>query len=115
MFSVIGLLAGVFSGLIGIGGATVVIPVLVYFFKFSQHQAQGTTLAMMVPPIGFLAAYAYYKAGYVDIKVAAVLAAGFLVGGFLGARLATGVPDYVLKKLFGVFLLVVSLRMIIGK
>lgn len=115
LFSVIGLLAGVFSGLIGIGGATVVIPVLVYFFKFSQHQAQGTTLAMMVPPVGLLAAYAYYKSGYVDVKVAGLLAVGFLVGGFLGARLATGMPDYVLKKTFGVFLLAVSIRMIVGK
>ncbi|MEN6356390.1 MAG: sulfite exporter TauE/SafE family protein [Armatimonadota bacterium] len=114
-FSILGFLAGILSGLIGIGGATLVIPALVYFFKFSQHKAQGTTLAMMIPPIGFLAAYAYYKAGQVDIKVAAILAVGFFVGGYLGARLATGVPDHVLKKMFGVFLLIVSLRMIISK
>lgn len=108
-------MTGVLSGLIGIGGAAVVIPILVYFFKFSQHSAQGTTLAMMVPPIGLLAAYAYYKAGYVDIKIAAALAVGFLIGGYLGGRFATAMPGYILKKIFGLFLLMVSLRMIIGR
>lgn len=70
---------------------------------------------MMIPPIGFLAAYAYYKSGHVDIKVAAILAVGFFIGGYIGAKLAVGVPDHVLKKIFGVFLLIVSLRMIISK
>ncbi len=115
LFSILGFIAGILGGLLGIGGATVVVPALVYIFKYSQHQAQGTTLAMMVPPIGILAACAYYKANYVDIKVAALLAVGFLVGGLLGAKLATGIPDHVLKKVFGVFLLIISLRMIIGK
>ncbi len=115
LFSFLGLAAGIFSGLIGIGGATIVIPVLVFGLQFSQQKAQGTTLAMMVPPIGLLAAWTYYKSGYVDIKVAGLMAAGFFVGGLLGARVATGLSNAVLQKVFGIALLVISLKMIIGK
>ncbi|MBI5643366.1 MAG: sulfite exporter TauE/SafE family protein [Deltaproteobacteria bacterium] len=115
VFVVLGLAAGVLSGLVGIGGGILVVPALVFLFGFSQHQAQGTTLAMMVPPIGILAAWTYYKAGYVDIKVAGLLCAGFLIGGFFGAKLAASLSNEALKKTFGVALLVVSLRMIFWK
>lgn len=111
----LGFVAGVASGLIGIGGATIIIPALVFLFGFDQHTAQGTTLAMMVPPIGLLAAWAYYKAGYVDVKMAAILAAGFFVGGLIGARFATALSSLALQRIFGIALLLIAIKMIVGK
>jgi len=115
IFVLAGLVTGIFSGLIGIGGGVIIIPFLVYIIGFSQHAAQGTTLAMMVPPIGFLAAWQYYRNGYVDLKVAGLICIGFFLGGLLGARVAAYLPDLLLKKFFGVFLLGVALKMILGK
>jgi uncharacterized membrane protein YfcA len=111
----LGLVAGILGGLMGIGGGIIVVPALVLIFGFSQHLAQGTTLAMMVPPIGLLAAWMYYSKGYVDIKVAALMCAGFFVGGLLGARFATVIPDQILRKIFGVVMLLASLKMILTK
>jgi uncharacterized membrane protein YfcA len=111
LYVLIGLAAGTASGLIGIGGGVVVVPALC-LLGLSQHRAQGTTLAMLVPPIGILAVYTYYKHGYVDLKIAAVLCLGFFFGGFLGARVATALPALLLRKVFGVAMLVVALRMI---
>jgi len=115
LYLAVGIAAGILSGLIGIGGGIIIIPALVILCGFSQHLAQGTTLALMVPPIGLLAAWTYYKAGFVDMKVAAIICLGFFVGGLLGAKFATGIPDPILRKIFGGFLLVVSLRMIFAK
>ncbi|MBI2412527.1 MAG: sulfite exporter TauE/SafE family protein [Deltaproteobacteria bacterium] len=114
-FIVLGVLAGAVSGLVGIGGGIVVVPALVLLFGFTQHQAQGTTLAMMVPPIGLLAAWTYYKAGNADLKVAGLLCIGFFIGGLIGAKTANAIPTGVLKKVFGGALLIVSLRMIFWK
>ena len=114
-YLVLGLVAGVFSGLIGIGGGIIIIPALVMVFGMTQHVAQGTTLALMVPPIGLLAAWTYYKQGYVDIKVAALICAGFFLGGLLGAKLAVGLSNKVLQKVFGSMLLLVSMKMIFSK
>ena len=111
----LGLVAGIFSGLIGIGGAIIIIPALVLFFGLSQHTAQGTTLALMVPPIGLLAAWIYYKEGFVDLKMAGLICLGFVVGGLVGARFATRIPDDILRRIFGVILVVASLRMIFLK
>jgi hypothetical protein len=115
LFLLVGLVAGTFSGLIGIGGATIIIPALVLLFGMSQHMAQGTTLAMMVPPIGLLAAWMYYQKGYVDLKIAGLMCIGFFIGGLLGAKLAIGIPEHILKKTFGIFLLIISVRMIFFK
>ena len=112
LYLLVGVLAGVFSGLIGIGGGVIIVPLLVFFFKLSQHQAQGTTLALMVPPIGLLAAATYYKQGYVDLKVAALVAAGFFVGGLLGSKFAVGLSNATLEKVFGIALTLIGLRMI---
>jgi len=114
-YILLGVVAGIFSGLIGIGGGIIIVPVLVLLFGLSQHSAQGTTLALMVPPIGLLAAWAYYKQGFVDLKIAAFVCLGFFVGGLLGAKFAIGIPGVILKRIFGVVLLAVSVKMILGK
>ena len=114
-YIILGLLAGTASGFLGIGGGTIIIPALVYLCGFTQHQAQGTTLAMMIPPIGLLAALRYYYSGNVNIKVAAILCAGFFIGGLLGATMVKTIPDLTLRRIFGVFLALVALKMIWGK
>jgi len=111
LYVLIGLAAGTISGLIGIGGGVVVVPALC-LLGWSQHQAQGTTLAMLVPPIGILAVYTYYQRGHVDLKTAALLCLGFFFGGLLGAKVAAALPDLVLRKVFGVAMLLIALRMI---
>ena len=111
----LGLAAGIFSGFLGLGGGAIIIPALVYLFGFSQHQAQGTTLAMMVPPIGLLAAMKYYSSGNVKINIVAIMCLGFFIGGFFGAKFVDKIPDPLLKKIFGGFLFLVSLKMIFGK
>jgi uncharacterized protein len=111
----IGLVTGAMAGMLGIGGAIIMIPALVYFIGFSQQMAQGTSLAVMLPPIGILAAYNYYKAGHVDIKIALILAACFLIGSYFGSKLALNLPQATLKKIFGVLLLLVAAKMLIGK
>ena len=111
----LGLMAGVASGFLGIGGGAILIPVLVCLFGLSQHQAQGTTLAIMIPPIGLLAAWKYYAEGNVKLNMAAFICIGFLVGGLIGAILVHKVPALILKKIFGVFLLLISINMILGK
>jgi uncharacterized protein len=114
-FILLGLATGIFSGLIGLGGGIILVPALVFIFKLSQPQAQGTTLALMVPPIGLLAAWTYWKEGCVDLRIAALVAAGFFIGGLLGAKLATGVSTAVLERIFGVALLLISIKMILAK
>ncbi|MEA3493032.1 MAG: sulfite exporter TauE/SafE family protein [Candidatus Margulisiibacteriota bacterium] len=109
---VTGLLAGMMSGLFGIGGATIVIPILVVIYGLNQHLAQGTTLAMMVPPIGLLAAWHYWKNGNVNIGWALLLALGFFIGGLIGAHFAHLLPDLHLRKIFGIFLLLIAIRLI---
>jgi len=114
-YLLLGLIAGSLSGLIGIGGAIIIIPSLVLLFGLSQHTAQGTALALMVPPIGLLAAWTYYKQGFVDFKIAGLICLGFFFGGLVGAKFATDIPEDILRKVFGVILLAASLRMIFYK
>ena len=115
LYILLGLAAGILSGLVGIGGGILIVPALVFLFGFSQQQAQGTTLALLVPPIGILAAWTYYTHGFVDIKVAGLIAVGFIVGSLLGARVATGISNAILGKAFGIFLVLIGLKMIFGK
>lgn len=110
----LGLVAGGLAGLLGVGGGIVIVPALVYLFHFSQKTAQGTTLALLVPPIGILAAYAYYKSGHVNIRAAIFIVLGFLVGSFLSAHYANGFNEAHLTRVFGGFLLIVALKMIIS-
>lgn len=114
-YVILGLTAGLLSGLIGIGGGTIIVPALVILFGLSQHMAQGTTLALLVPPIGILAAWTYYRQGYVDLPVAGYICLGFFIGGLFGAKLATNLPNIVLERIFGVAMLLISLKMIFAK
>ena len=111
----LGLIAGILSGMFGIGGGTILIPALVFLLGLTQHQAQGTTLAIMVPPIGLLAAMRYYQSGNVKLAMAGFICAGFFVGGLIGANLIQSLPEPILKKMFGFFLLLISLRMVFTK
>jgi uncharacterized membrane protein YfcA len=115
LYVLLGLTAGSFSGLIGVGGGVIIVPVLVFLFGFSQHTAQGTTLALLVPPIGLLAAWTYYNEGYVDIQVAGLICLGFLVGGLLGAKFANHLSNLALERVFGIAMLLISLKMIFSK
>ena len=112
---VVGLVTGILGGMLGIGGGLILIPSLVYIFGFTQHQAIGTSLAIMLPPIGLFAAYNYYKAGHVNLKYALILAAAFMIGSYFSSRLAVKIPENVLRKTFSIFLLVVALKMFFSK
>ena len=112
---VIGIITGVMAGMLGIGGAVIMIPALVYILGISQQTAQGTSLAVMLPPIGIIAAWNYYKAGQVNLKFAVILAIFFIVGSYFGSKLALNLPQHVLKKIFGVLLLFVAAKMLLSK
>ncbi len=112
---VIGIITGVAAGMLGIGGAIIMVPALVFIMGLTQHQAQGTSLAVMLPPIGIIAAYNYYKAGEVNLKFALILAAAFIIGSFFGSKLALNIPQHTLKKIFAILLLLVSLKMLFSK
>lgn len=106
----IGLLAGVLSGLFGIGGGIVIVPLLILIVGFTTTQAVGTSLAALVLPVGALGAYEYWRAGQVDLKVAAVLVVGLLLGAYAGARLGISLPVEVVQRGFGVLLVIVGIR-----
>ena len=95
---IIGLCAGMLSGLIGVGGGIIVVPALMYFLGFSQHEAQGTSLGLLLLPVGILAVMNYYNKGYIDVKVVAIMCLAFVVGGWLGSKLSLAVPEEVVKK-----------------
>lgn len=107
----LGILAGILSGLVGIGGGIIIVPALVFFYGFSQQMAQGTTLVTMIPPIGILAAYVYYQNGQVDVKTAIFIALGFLVGGFIGAKVAVNLDKNILEKVFAVVLILIGIKL----
>jgi uncharacterized membrane protein YfcA len=107
---VIGMAAGLLSSLVGIGGGTLIVPSLVLLFAMSQKMAQGTSLAMLLPPIGVLAVINYYRSGYVDFKIAAVLCVAFILGSYIGSKIALGLPELTIKRVFGVFLMILALK-----
>ncbi|MCD6355136.1 MAG: sulfite exporter TauE/SafE family protein [Prolixibacteraceae bacterium] len=111
----IGVVAGLLSGVFGIGGAIIVIPSLVFILGLSQHMAQGTSIALMIPPIGILAFWNYWKAGQVNWKFALVLSLTFVVGAYLGSLVSIQFSDRLLRKIFGVLLLLIAIKMIFSK
>lgn len=111
----IGLAAGLLSGIIGIGGGLIMIPLLIILLGLDQHTAQGTSLAVMLPPIGILAAMNYFKSGNLNWEYALIIASTFIVGGYFGSKIALQLSPQVLRKVFGVIMLVASLKMIFSK
>jgi uncharacterized membrane protein YfcA len=114
-YILLGLAAGVASGLLGIGGGTIVVPGLVYLFGMTQHKAQGTILAAFLPPVALLAVLKYSQASNVDWKAAMLVAAGIFLGAWFGAAISLSLPETTIKRIFGVFLLFVAFKLISGK
>ena len=110
----IGICAGVLSGFIGVGGGIVIVPALVYFLGVSQHMAQGTSLALMLPPIGVLAVYNYYRAGEVNFSYALIIAVAFIIGGFIGSKISLRLSPHIVKLSFGIIMLYAAIRMVYG-
>ncbi|MBI5415864.1 MAG: sulfite exporter TauE/SafE family protein [Candidatus Omnitrophica bacterium] len=115
LYIVVGLLAGTLIGAFGIGGGTIMVPLLVLWFGLTQHQAQGTALAVILAPVFILAVMRYYAAGNVKVQMALFIACGFVVGALLGAHWIQGIPDATLKRAFGVFLILMGIRMAFWK
>lgn len=112
---IIGIVSGILAGVFGIGGAIIVIPALVFILGLSQHEAQGTSLAFMLPPVGILATWNYWKQGYVNWKIALVLSLTFVIGAYLGSHFSINIPDKTLRRLFGVLMLVMAIKLIFSK
>ena len=122
----IGLFAGIASGYVGIGGGIIIIPSLIYFLGLGQHQAQGVSLALMLPPIGVLAFYKYYQSGSFNLEIegqiienklpiyALIMAVFFVIGGWLGAKWSLKTPVHIVKLVFGSFMLYASIKMILN-
>ena len=113
ILTLIGLAAGVFGGMVGLGGGVIMIPAMIYFLGQSQISAQGTSLAVMLPPVGILAVMNYYKSGQVNLKYALIIAIAFTIGGYFGSKIALNIPVATVKKIFGLALIAIALKMII--
>jgi uncharacterized membrane protein YfcA len=111
----IGLTAGILSGFVGIGGGLLIVPALIFFLGMTQFESQGTSLAMMLPPIGILAVVNYSKTGNVNWKYALILAAVFIVGGFIGSKITLSLSPQVVRKVFGVLMLLAAFKLIFSK
>jgi uncharacterized protein len=111
LFLVIGLVAGVLSGLFGIGGGILIIPALIFFAAFHTKLAIGTSLGAMLLPVGLLGAYAYYQAGNLQIKASLLIALGLFFGAWVGAKVAHAIPAAVLQRMFAVFIVLMAVRL----
>jgi len=111
----LGAIAGFSAGFLGIGGGVIVIPGLVYLMNYSQLQAQGTSLAMMLPPIGLFAFYNYYNAGYVNVKSAVILVLSFMIASYFSSKIAVNIPEQIIKKVFAVFLIIYASKLLFEK
>ncbi len=108
----IGIAAGILSGLFGVGGGVIIVPAFVFFLGMTQHEAQGTSIGLMLLPIGILAAYNYYQSGNLDIKAGLIVASAFVIGGYFGSKLSLGIDEYILKRIFGLLMLFISIKLI---
>lgn len=115
LLALIGVIAGMLSGLVGVGGGIVMVPLLIYFLGFNQHQAQGTSLTVLVVPVTAAAVYNYYKEGYIDWRYAGIIALFFVIGGYFGSKMAISIDQKMLKKIFAIVLLFVAGKMLFSK
>ncbi|MBZ9686498.1 sulfite exporter TauE/SafE family protein [Clostridium estertheticum] len=115
LFILIGIVAGVLSGMFGIGGGVIIVPALMFLCGFSQLKAQGTSLAILLPPVGIIAFMEYYKKGQVNVKAGLLIVIFLVIGSVFGSKLAQNIPTEVLKKGFGILMLLISLKMIFSK
>jgi len=115
LLMLVGVLAGTLSGLVGVGGGILMVPMFIFMLGYSQYQAQGMSLAVMLPPVTFLAVYNYHQQGAIDWRMALIVSATFIIGGFLGSKLALNIDQQQLKKIFGGLMLLIALKMIFGK
>lgn len=107
-----GIVAGILGGLVGVGGGIIIVPALVYFLSFSQKSAQGTSLGLLLLPVGIFGVIQYYKQGHVDFRVVAIIAIGFLVGSYFGSKIALSLPEETVKKIFAIMLLLIAFKML---
>jgi uncharacterized protein len=108
----VGLAAGMLSGLVGVGGGIIIVPCLVFFLGFSQKLAQGTSLGILLLPIGILGAFQYYKQGYIDIKVVSIICVAFIFGSYFGSKIALSISQESVKKIFAMVMLLVAIKML---
>lgn len=108
----VGIAAGMLGGLVGVGGGLIIVPALVYFLGMSQQSAQGTSLGLILLPVGILAVLNYHKQGHVDFKVVGLLSIGFLAGSYFGSKVALNLPQETVKKIFAVFMIIVAIKML---
>ncbi len=108
----VGLAAGTLSGLVGVGGGIIIVPALVFFLGFSQQAAQGTSLGLLLLPVGILAVINYYNKGFIDLKVVAIMCAAFVLGGWLGSKLALSLSQEVVKKIFAIILFYTAFKLL---
>ncbi len=111
---VIGLMAGILSGFVGIGGGVVIVPALMYTLSMTQYQAQGTSLFILLLPVGILAVMNYYKSGHINWQFGIIVAAAFVIGGYFGSKLALRISPSIVKIVFGVLMTYVSIKMILS-
>lgn len=109
---IVGIAAGMLGGMVGVGGGIIIVPALVFFLGFSQKMAQGTSLSILLLPVGLLGVIQYYKEGYVDIKVMLIIAAGFFLGSLLGSKLALSLSQETVKKIFALLLIIIAIKML---
>ncbi len=115
ILAIIGLAAGILGGFVGIGGGLIIVPALIFFLGMTQFQAQGTSLAMMLPPIGILAVMNYAKSDNLNWKFAAILAVTFIIGGYFGSKLSLSLSPVLVKRSFGIIMLIAALKLIFNK
>ena len=115
LYILLGLLVGVLSGVVGIGGGIMIVPGLVYLFHMSQHKAQGTSIAALLAPVGVLAFWEYHKAGNVDLKAGLLIALGFTLGGYFGGLWAQQIPELLLRRIFGTLVIIIGIQLLFGR
>jgi uncharacterized protein len=115
LYILLGLVVGVLSGIVGIGGGILIVPGLVYLFHMNQHKAQGTSIAALLAPVGVLAFWEYHKAGNVDLKAGLLIALGFTLGGYFGGQWAQHIPELLLRRIFGTLVVMIGIRLLLGR